>query len=198
MSHYYTNDNSYTNNEYKFNYTFKGIEFSFLASDGVFSKRRVDFGTNLLINSLEDLSNKKVLDLGCGVGVIGILIAKGYKNTFVTLSDVNEKALDYANRNIKLNNVKNAKSVVSSLFDNIEDEFDVIVSNPPIRAGKQIVHGVIKEGFNHLKKEGFVYVVIQKKQGAESLKKVMEEVFGNVSIVNKENGYMIYKSVKEM
>ena len=198
MPHYYTNDNVYTNNEYKFNYTFKGIEFSFLASDGVFSKRRVDFGTNVLINSLEDLSNKKVLDLGCGVGVMGILIAKGFKGTSVTLSDVNEKALEFANKNIDLNNVKNAKTVVSSLFDNIDETFDVIVSNPPIRAGKQIVHGVIKEGFNHLNKGGFVYVVIQKKQGAESLKKVMEETFGNVQTVNKENGYMIYKSIKEM
>ena len=198
MPHYYTNDNVYTNNEYKFNYTFKGIEFSFLASDGVFSKRRVDFGTNVLINSLEDLSNKKVLDLGCGVGVMGILIAKGFKGTSVTLSDVNEKALEFANKNIDLNNVKNAKTVVSSLFDNIDETFDVIVSNPPIRAGKQIVHGVVKDGYHHLNKGGFVYVVIQKKQGAESLKKVMEETFGNVQTVNKENGYMIYKSIKEM
>ena len=194
MPHYYTNDNVYTNNEYKFNYTFKGIEFSFLASDGVFSKRRVDFGTNVLINSLEDLSNKTVLDLGCGVGVMGILIAKGFKGTSVTLSDVNEKALEFANKNIDLNNVKNAKTVVSSLFDNIDETFDVIVSNPPIRAGKQIVHGVIKEGFNHLNKGGFVYVVIQKKQGAESLIKYMEEVFGNCEILNKEKGYYIIKS----
>ena len=85
-----------------------------------------------------------------------------------------------------------------SLYDAIDESFDVIISNPPIRAGKQIVHGVIKEGFSHLNKGGMVYVVIQKKQGAESLKKVMEETFGNVSLVNKNNGYMIYKSVKEM
>ena len=139
-----------------------------------------------------------MLDLGCGVGIIGILIAKGFKGTNVTLSDVNEKALEFANKNIDLNNVKNARTVVSNLFENIDETFDVIVSNPPIRAGKAIVHGVIKDGFNHLCKGGFVYVVIQKKQGAESLKKVMEETFGNVTVVNKENGYMIYKSIKEM
>ena len=198
MPHYYTNDNAYSNNEYKFNYTFKGSEFTFIASDAVFSKRRVDYGTNLLINSLEDLSNKKILDLGCGVGVIGILVAKGYENTNVLMSDVNIHALELANKNIELNHINNASTVESSLYDKIGDTFDVIISNPPIRAGKQIVHGVIKEGFSHLNKGGIVYVVIQKKQGAESLKKVMEETFGNVSIVNKNNGYMIYKSTKEM
>lgn len=198
MPHYYTNDNVYSNNEYKFNYTFKGMEFTFIANDGVFSKRRVDFGTNLLINSLEDLSNKTILDLGCGVGVIGILVAKGYKKTSVTMSDVNTHAIDLAKKNIQLNGVGNANTIVSSLFDNIDANFDAIISNPPIRAGKTIVHGVIKEGFNHLNKGGIVYVVIQKKQGAESMKKVMEETFGNVTLINKDNGYMIYKSVKEM
>lgn len=196
MPHYYTNDNPYSSLEYKFNYTFKGKEFTFFASDGVFSKRRVDFGTNLLINSLEDLSNKKILDLGCGVGVIGVLVAKGFNNTCVLLSDVNERALDYAKKNIEYNKADNAKTVISSLFDNINESFDVIVSNPPIRAGKAIVHGVIKEGYNHLNDGGMVYVVIQKKQGAESMKKVMEETFGNVEVVNKESGYMIFKSVK--
>ena len=198
MPHYYTNDNLYSGSEYKFNYTFKGKEFTFIASDAVFSKKRVDYGTNLLINSLEDLSNKKILDLGTGVGVIGILVAKGYANTNVLMSDVNIHALELANKNIELNRVNNAKTIESSLYDAIDDTFDVIISNPPIRAGKQIVHGVIKEGFSHLNKGGMIYVVIQKKQGAESLKKVMEETFGNVSLVNKNNGYMIYKSVKEM
>lgn len=196
MPHYYTNDNVYSNNEYTFRYTFKGIEFSFTSNDGVFSKRRVDFGTNLLINSLEDLSNKKVLDLGCGVGVMGILIAKGFSKTEVMLSDVNEKAIELTNKNISANGVKNAKVVVSSLFDSIDCAFDVIVSNPPIRAGKKIVHSVILEGFKHLNKDGFVYVVIQKKQGADSMKKVMEETFGNVQIVNKESGYLVLKSIK--
>ncbi|MBO7536538.1 MAG: methyltransferase, partial [Bacilli bacterium] len=101
-------------------------------------------------------------------------------------------------KNIELNRVDNAKTIESNLYDAIEESFDFIISNPPIRAGKQIVHGVIKEGFSHLNKCGIVYVVIQKKQGAESLKKVMEKTFGNVSLVNKNNGYMIYKSVKEM
>ena len=198
MPHYYTNDNLYSGSEYKFNYTFKGKEFTFIASDAVFSKKRVDFGTNLLINSLEDLSNMKILDLGCGVGVIGILVAKGFENTNVLMSDVNIHALTLANKNIELNHINNASVVESSLYEKINDTFDVIISNPPIRAGKQIVHGVIKEGFSHLNNGGMVYVVIQKKQGAESLKKVMEETFGNVYVINKDNGYMIYKSVKEM
>ena len=196
MPHYYINDNNYTNLEYHFDYTFKGKEFRFVANDGVFAKKRVDFGTNVLINSLEDLSNKKVLDMGCGVGTIGILIAKGFNKTKVLMCDVNKKAVELASANIINNNVTNAKAVESNLYEGIDESFDVIVSNPPIRAGKQIVHGVVKEGYNYLNDGGFIYIVIQKKQGAESMKKVMEETFGNVTIVNKENGYMVYKSQK--
>ena len=74
--------------------------------------------------------------------------------------------------------------------------YDVIISNPPIRAGKKVVFEIVERAKEHLKLNGFIYVVIQKKQGADSMKKKMEEVYGNIEIIAREKGYYIFKSIK--
>ena len=192
MSHYFVNDQSLKSDKHFVTYTYKGNVIKYNADNGVFSKDRVDFGTNVLLNALPDIENNaKVLDIGCGYGVIGIAIARSNPAIDVTMVDVNERALALTNENIKLNNVKNAKVVLSSLYENIDGEFDYIISNPPIRAGKEIVHGVAVGGYDHLKEGGRIYLVIQKKQGAPSLEKKIEEVFGNVETVDKRNGYFV-------
>lgn len=197
MGQYFNNDPNLVSNERKITYTFLGENISLISDNGVFSKNRVDFGTNVLLNSLEDLSNiTSVLDVGCGIGTIGIAIGKKYKHLNVDMIDVNERAISLTNKNINNNKISNAKVYLSNLYTNVNNKYDMIISNPPIRAGKKIVHGVVEEGYNYLNSKGFIYVVIQKKQGAESMKKKMEEVFNNVEVINKENGYYILKSVK--
>ena len=198
MGHYYTNDSNLESKERIIEYTFLGKRVKLISDNGVFSKNRVDFGTNVLLNSLEDLSNiNSVLDVGCGIGIIGICIKVKYDNLNVTMIDVNNRALDLAKKNILLNNLTEINALESNLYENIQDKFDMIISNPPIRAGKEIVHGVVNEGIKHLNNGGFMYIVIQKKQGAESMMKKMEEVFGNIEVVNKESGYMILKSINK-
>lgn len=197
MGQYFNNDPNISSNERKISYTFLGENISLISDNGVFSKNRVDFGTNLLLNSLEDLSNiTSVLDVGCGIGTIGIAIGKKYKHLHIDMIDVNERAITLTNKNIKNNKIINAQVYLSNLYMNVNNKYDMIISNPPIRAGKKVVHGVVEEGYNHLNSNGFIYIVIQKKQGAESMKRKMEEVFGNVEVVNKESGYFIYKAVK--
>ena len=197
MSHYFVNDQSLKSDKHFVTYTYKGNVIKYNADNGVFSKDRVDFGTNVLLNALPDIENNaKVLDVGCGYGVIGIAIARSNPAIDVTMVDVNERALALTNENIKLNNVKNAKAVLSNLYENIDGEFDYIISNPPIRAGKEIVHGVAVGGYDHLKEGGRIYLVIQKKQGAPSLEKRLEEVFGNVETVDKRNGYFVLMAEK--
>ena len=197
MGHYFINDPNLKSNKKQVKYTFLGKEIILNSDNGVFSKDRIDFGTNVLLNSLEDLSAiKSVLDVGCGIGIIGISLASKYNNLNVQMVDVNEKAVSLTNENIILNKLKNCKSYISNVYSEVNDSFDMIISNPPIRAGKDVVHKIASEAKDHLNDKGFFYAVVQKKQGADSFKKKLEEVYGNVEIVNKDSGYIIFKSIK--
>ncbi len=197
MGHYFINDPNLKSNKKTIKYTFYGNELLFYTDNGVFSKERVDFGTNVLLNSLETLENiNTVLDVGCGVGVIGISIAKRYSNLLVTMVDVNEKAVSLANENISMNKLMNCRCLISDVYSSINEKYDMIISNPPIRAGKNIVHRIAEQAKEYLNDGGFFYAVVQKKQGADSFKKKLVEIYDNVEIINKDNGYIVFKSIK--
>ena len=196
MGHYFINDPNLKSNKKQIKYTFLGKEIILNSDNGVFSKDRIDFGTNVLLNSLEDLSNiKSVLDVGCGVGIIGISLAKKYDNLAVHMIDVNEKAISLTKENIAINKVKNCQAYLSNVYSDVNEKFDMIISNPPIRAGKDVVHGIAIGAKEKLNNGGFFYAVVQKKQGADSFKKKLQEIYNNVEIVNKDSGYIIFKSV---
>jgi len=168
---------------------------TFLTDAGVFSKRMVDYGSQVLLNALDLESGKTLLDVGCGYGPLGLTLGKVF-GVQATLTDINSRALDLARANAEKNQV-NARIFQSNVYDDVEGSFDYIVSNPPIRAGKSVVHEIIKGAFCHLEDQGSLTIVIQKKQGAPSAKAKMEEVFGNCQILKKDKGYYILESVKE-
>lgn len=168
---------------------------TFLTDAGVFSKRMVDYGSQVLLNTLDLEPDKTLLDVGCGYGPLGLTLGKVF-GVQATLTDINSRALDLARANAEKNQVI-ARIFQSNVYDDVEGNFDYIVSNPPIRAGKSVVHEIIKGAFCHLEDQGSLTIVIQKKQGAPSAKAKMEEVFGNCQILKKDKGYYILESVKE-
>ena len=172
-----------------------GEKMTFLTDAGVFSKKMVDFGSQLLLKCLEVNEGETVLDVGCGYGPLGLSLAKAY-GAQVTMVDINNRALDLARQNAERNKVEVA-IFQSNIYEQVEGKFDHVISNPPIRAGKQVVHEIIEKSRDFLKDGGDLTIVIQKKQGAPSAKSKMEDVFGNCEIVKKDKGYYILRSVKE-
>ena len=172
-----------------------GEEMTFLTDAGVFSKKMVDFGSQLLLKCLEVNQGETVLDVGCGYGPLGLSLAKAY-GVQATMVDINNRALDLARQNAERNKVE-ATIFQSNIYEQVEGEFDHVISNPPIRAGKQVVHEIIEKSKDFLEIGGDLTIVIQKKQGAPSAKSKMEDVFGNCEIVKKDKGYYILRSVKE-
>lgn len=172
-----------------------GQKMTFLTDAGVFSKKMIDYGSQALLKCLDFHKQESVLDVGCGYGTLGLTLVKA-KEVEATLVDINQRALDLARQNAERNQVL-ATIFQSNLYQNVEGRFHHIISNPPIRAGKQVVHEVITGSYTHLLDGGDLTIVIQKKQGAPSAKAKMEEVFGNCEILKKDKGYYILRSVKE-
>lgn len=171
-----------------------GERMKFLTDAGVFSKKMIDFGSQVLLSCLSFQQGETVLDVGCGYGPLGLSLVKA-QGIHATMVDVNTRALDLAQKNADLNQVE-AKIFQSNVYDQVEGSFDHIISNPPIRAGKKVVHQVLSGSFDHLNPGGDLTIVIQKKQGAPSAKAKMEEVFGNCEILKKDKGYYILRSEK--
>ena len=171
-----------------------GERMNFLTDAGVFSKKMIDFGSQVLLSCLAFQQGETVLDVGCGYGPLGLSLAKA-QGVHATMVDVNTRALDLAQKNAAFNQVE-ANIFQSNVYDQVEESFDHIISNPPIRAGKKVVHEVLSGSFDHLNPGGDLTIVIQKKQGAPSAKAKMEEVFGNCEILKKDKGYYILRSEK--
>ena len=172
-----------------------GQKMTFLTDAGVFSKKMVDFGSQLLLKCLEVNQGETVLDVGCGYGPLGLSLAKAY-GVQATMVDINNRALDLARQNAERNKVE-ATIFQSNIYEQVKGKFDHVISNPPIRAGKQVVHEIIEKSKDFLRIGGDLTIVIQKKQGAPSAKSKMEDVFGNCEIVKKDKGYYILRSVNE-
>ena len=171
-----------------------GQRLTFLTDAGVFSKKMIDYGSRVLLSVLDFEAGEQVLDVGCGYGPLGLTLAKAQGVT-ATMVDINQRALDLAQKNAERNQIS-ADIFQSNVYEKVSGIFDHIISNPPIRAGKQVVHEVISGSYEHLTVGGDLTLVIQKKQGAPSAKSKMEAVFSNCEIVKKDKGYYILRSEK--
>jgi 16S rRNA (guanine1207-N2)-methyltransferase len=170
-----------------------GMPFTFKTDAGVFSKKGIDFGSRLLIETVKVEPGSHVLDLGCGYGAIGIAVAKATPRANVVMVDVNERAVELAKENARVNQVEaNTDLFVSDGFSAIKQiQFDHILFNPPIRAGKATIYRLFAEAKAQLAKNGSLWIVIRKQQGAASAKKELETHFADVQVVAQKKGYCI-------
>ncbi len=182
-----------------FDFELLGNNLHFTTDSGVFSKSTVDFGTRTMLDALDKttLTDGKVLDLGTGYGPVGIAIAKKCQRQ-VDMVDVNERALALARQNAVNNGVDQLVSVFQSdIYQQVTDKYALILTNPPIRAGKEVVTAMLQEAVQHLVPGGKLIAVLQKKQGAPSAQKNMAAVFGNAEVIAKNKGYYILESTYE-
>ncbi|PTM54706.1 class I SAM-dependent methyltransferase [Desmospora activa] len=191
--HYYSSQPTGESDQRELTARLRGHAFYFRSDAGVFSKKGVDFGTRLLIETVDLPETGTILDLGCGYGPVGIACAVFAPKCQVTMVDVNRRGLILAEINAKRNGVEDRVDIQVSdgLADLGEKRFDAILTNPPIRAGKDTVYRLFEEAAHHLNPEGKLWVVIRKQQGANSAKEKLESLFAEVDLVLKKKGYWI-------
>ncbi|MGE7604724.1 class I SAM-dependent methyltransferase [Peribacillus sp. NPDC097675] len=197
--HYYSQKPDVESNPKFWDFKLKGRTYHFKSDNGVFSKKEVDFGSRLLVETfnLNEAVKGNILDVGCGYGPIGISIAAAYPERTVEMIDINSRAVELSKENAASNGIANVKVYESDRFEKVDSEqFAAILTNPPIRAGKSVVHEILEESYRSLVVGGELWVVIQKKQGAPSAMDKLELLFGNVEVAVKKKGYYILLSKK--
>lgn len=194
MAHYFENDDTLNKQEITRNVLIQNVHYSFVTDNGVFSKRGLDFGTRSLLENLPLHKIKgTVLDVGCGYGPIGIHIAKN-TNAQVHMIDVNQRSLNLARKNAALNHV-DVQIYESDAYENVREKFDYIVSNPPIRVGKEKLYQILFGAREYLKEDGELWIVVHKDQGAKTMMKNLKTEY-KVELKAKNKGFYIISCCK--
>lgn len=188
MNHYFTDNTDLKHNICLKEVNINGHEFAFFTDNGVFSKKTLDFGTRSLLESLPDYIKGEVLDFGCGYGPIGIYLKTVY-NCEVDMIDINNRSIELAKKNALKNGV-NVNVFNSNIYENVTKKYDYIITNPPIRVGKQILYKILFDAKEHLVEGGEIWLVINKDQGAKSLLKDLQKQY-KAKLINKNKGFYI-------
>ena len=189
--YYYTNNPTSEHEERHFTSVFMGRTLAFETDAGVFSKQHIDPGSEILCKSLPELHGR-VLDMGCGWGAMTVMALARFPALDVTMADVNERALDLAVRNVQKNGMQ-AKAVLSDGFERVEGEFDAVMTNPPIRAGKAVIYRMFEDAKAHLAEGGRLFLVIRKQQGAPSALNYLRTLFAQVDTLEKKSGFWVIR-----
>ncbi len=191
---YFTKDPSSQSRVATAVWQYGGKEYEFDTDSGVFSRGHVDFGSRLLVESLPPIAGR-VLDIGCGYGFVGIAAAILNPGLEVVMCDVNRRALDLARKNAKRHALF-PEIVESDGYSAIRGAFDAILTNPPVRAGKDVYYPWFAGAPERLNPGGALYVVLQRKQGAPSAGRYLETLFTRVETLARDAGYHIIKATR--
>ena|SRR5690554_266373 len=195
MRHYFIHDETLESKPFFFKINLFNEPFTFKSDQGVFSKNELDYGSKTLLKTIKIGNHQKVLDIGCGIGIMGIILKRLNPKITLLMSDVHKRAVELAKENIKLNQV-DAHVVESNLFEAIDETFDLILSNPPIRAGKKVIYALYQEAHTHLNDGGSLWLVVRKNQGAKSTVHYLKTLFKEVFIKEKDKGYYVIYATK--
>jgi len=189
MSHYFSYDPTLPSNRKTIHYSFQQHDFVFATDAGVFSKDHADPATDLLIKTIPPLSGS-LLDMGCGYGIIGIVLAKTYGLELMQ-ADVNPLAVALTQANVKQNGIA-SNVLLSDGFDSIAGSFDAIALNPPIHAGKTVTYKMYEDAGKYLNPDGRLYVVTLRRHGAESTLAKLRSVYAGCEVLYKKKGYFVF------
>lgn len=190
--HYYTAAPNSESRPVEAHFTYRGHDLTLKTDAGVFSRGELDAGTRILLHALPEEICGRVLDLGCGWGPVGICVKLENPQTEIVFTDINERALSLTKENAARYQVK-GEFLQGDGFEKVTGMFDCIITNPPIRTGKQVIYQMFADAKEHLNDTGALYIVIRKQQGAESAKKYLATLFTNVSVIDKSGGYWIIR-----
>lgn len=180
-----------------FNATLQGFPLTFHSTWGVFSPREIDEGTHLLIDRLDIAEDANCFDLGCGYGPLGIVLAKMAPKGQTVMADKDFMAVEYANKNVAVNGVTNARAQLSNGFQHIEQQaFDVIVSNIPAKVGKEMLQIIMFDTYQRLTTGGQFYVVTINGL-RDFMKRHFKETFGNYKKLKQGKNYTVARAIKE-
>ena len=198
MPQYFDNNEKLESKKREISVDLDGQKYCFISDNGVFSKGEVDYGSIALLKQVlkEDINGRN-LDIGCGYGTIGLILAKKFSQGDFVLIDINSRACALAHENAKRWKLPNVQVIESNIFENVEGEFDNIITNPPIRAGKKVIYSIFEQSYHHLKQNGSLYIVIRKSHGAESAQRFIQSVFGNCVLLKRDKGFYIYRATKQ-
>lgn len=176
------------------NLSIKEIDLKFKTSEEVFSPKNVDKGTLAMLSVVELDGNDKILDLGCGYGIVGIYFAKLIGGINVVMTDIDSKAVELARENVELNYVQGVSLYQSDGFKDMDEkDFTVILSNPPYHADFSVPKEFIEKGFNRLSIGGKIYMVTKRK---DWYKNKLISIFGGVRIWEID-GYYVFMAIKK-
>jgi 16S rRNA (guanine1207-N2)-methyltransferase len=196
MTHYFINDPNLKHNRKQIVFRFLGVDFVFESDAGVFSRNHVDPGTARMLQHIVDAQvHTSFLDFGCGYGVVGCVVKAIFPQCDVVASDVNERAIELTQKNAGLNNVT-ITTVLSDGFDTIDQYFETIGFNPPIKVGKVKMYDLMEQCHQHLTDDGVLWLVIRKDQGAKSALNYLTSVFKSVEVKEKYKGFWILSCKK--
>lgn len=189
MSQYFENDKNLRSQLKRISCSIFNKQFIFYTDNGVFAKNGVDYGSKLLLESIKEDKYNFILDVGCGYGTLGIILNKKY-NCYTTMVDINKRALHLTKKNILENKCNNVEVFESDAYQNITKKYDLIVTNPPIHAGKKKVYEILIGARKYLNNNGKLYFVIHKDQGAKSIIKDLSNIY-KIEVVKKDKGFFI-------